>query len=142
MLGISVSVSVPICKYPVSAMEYALHQCVVLQKISTENPLKKFGIMDYKVKTCDFFFGKYCSGKYPFLGISSWCWIFILKLISGIWRQIHSSRFLPFLMNWFERFPEYKNCDFYIIGESYAGHFVPQLAASILEKKKSQEIQS
>ncbi|KAF8022273.1 hypothetical protein BT93_G2426 [Corymbia citriodora subsp. variegata] len=37
-----------------------------------------------------------------------------------------------FLLNWLERFPEYKNRDFYISGESYAGHYVPQLAHSIL----------
>ncbi|KAL0377180.1 UNVERIFIED_CONTAM: Serine carboxypeptidase-like 40 [Sesamum calycinum] len=37
-----------------------------------------------------------------------------------------------FLLNWLERFPEYKNRDFYISGESYAGHYVPQLAHTIL----------
>ncbi|XP_073123378.1 serine carboxypeptidase 1-like [Henckelia pumila] len=41
-----------------------------------------------------------------------------------------------FLMNWFERFPEYKTRDFYVIGESYAGHYVPQLAAFILKNNK------
>ncbi|TKY49694.1 Serine carboxypeptidase 40 [Spatholobus suberectus] len=41
-----------------------------------------------------------------------------------------------FLMNWLERFPEYKNRDFYIAGESYGGHYVPQLAHNILYQNK------
>ncbi|XP_059314075.1 serine carboxypeptidase 1-like [Lycium ferocissimum] len=43
-----------------------------------------------------------------------------------------------FLVNWMEKFPEYKHRDFYIIGESYAGHYVPQLAQLILSHKKSE----
>lgn len=41
-----------------------------------------------------------------------------------------------FLVNWLERFPEYKNRDFYISGESYAGHYVPQLAHTIIHHNK------
>ncbi|XP_076940713.1 serine carboxypeptidase 1-like isoform X2 [Bidens hawaiensis] len=41
-----------------------------------------------------------------------------------------------FLVNWLERFPEYKTRDFYIAGESYAGHYVPQLAQLILKNNK------
>ncbi|KAK4348789.1 hypothetical protein RND71_031544 [Anisodus tanguticus] len=37
-----------------------------------------------------------------------------------------------FLVNWLERFPEYKASEFYLTGESYAGHYVPQLAQLIL----------
>ncbi|KAI8548715.1 hypothetical protein RHMOL_Rhmol07G0295300 [Rhododendron molle] len=41
-----------------------------------------------------------------------------------------------FLINWLERFPQYKSRDFYITGESYAGHYVPQLAYTILSNNK------
>ncbi|XP_054814621.1 serine carboxypeptidase-like 27 isoform X6 [Prosopis cineraria] len=41
-----------------------------------------------------------------------------------------------FLVNWFERFPQYKYRDFYIAGESYAGHYVPQLAQLVYQKNK------
>lgn len=41
-----------------------------------------------------------------------------------------------FLVNWLERFPEHKNREFYLAGESYAGHYVPQLAHTILEQNK------
>ncbi|XP_050208903.1 serine carboxypeptidase-like 40 [Mercurialis annua] len=41
-----------------------------------------------------------------------------------------------FLVNWLERFPEYKDRDFYISGESYAGRYVPDLAHAILDNNK------
>lgn len=44
-----------------------------------------------------------------------------------------------FVVRWLERFPEYKDRDFYITGESYAGHYVPQLAALIHERNKAAE---
>ncbi|KAF7831572.1 serine carboxypeptidase II-3-like [Senna tora] len=43
-----------------------------------------------------------------------------------------------FLVNWFERFPEYKSRDFFIAGESYAGHYAPQFAYTILIQNKLQ----
>lgn len=42
-----------------------------------------------------------------------------------------------FLINWLERFPQYKSRDFFITGESYAGHYVPQLAYTILSKNNN-----
>lgn len=41
-----------------------------------------------------------------------------------------------FLVNWFERFPQYKGHDFFIAGESYSGHYIPQLASLILHHNK------
>lgn len=43
---------------------------------------------------------------------------------------------LIFLTKWMSRFPQYKYRDFYISGESYAGHYVPQLAHAIVNYNK------
>eukprot|EP00267_Zea_mays_P034912 XP_008670248.1 serine carboxypeptidase II-3 [Zea mays] len=37
-----------------------------------------------------------------------------------------------FLAKWLDRFPEYKGRAFYVTGESYGGHYVPELATVIL----------
>lgn len=42
-----------------------------------------------------------------------------------------------FLIGWFKRFPNFKLHDFYLAGESYAGHYVPQLADLIHEKNQN-----
>ncbi|XP_076893008.1 serine carboxypeptidase 24-like isoform X2 [Bidens hawaiensis] len=44
---------------------------------------------------------------------------------------------LRFLIRWMSRFPQYKYREFYISGESYAGHYVPQLAEKIHNYNKN-----
>ncbi|XP_076885505.1 serine carboxypeptidase II-2-like isoform X2 [Bidens hawaiensis] len=44
---------------------------------------------------------------------------------------------LQFLLKWLERFPQFKGRDFYIAGESYAGHYVPQLSQAIVIYNKA-----
>ncbi|EOA32143.1 hypothetical protein CARUB_v10015394mg [Capsella rubella] len=39
---------------------------------------------------------------------------------------------LVFLLRWFKRFPELKSRELFLMGESYAGHYIPQLAEVIL----------
>uniref|UniRef100_A0A5B7C9Z1 Putative serine carboxypeptidase-like 23 n=1 Tax=Davidia involucrata TaxID=16924 RepID=A0A5B7C9Z1_DAVIN len=39
-----------------------------------------------------------------------------------------------FLINWFKRYPHYKARDFYIMGESYSGYYIPELADYIIKK--------
>ncbi|XP_057725930.1 serine carboxypeptidase-like 26 [Arachis stenosperma] len=41
-----------------------------------------------------------------------------------------------FLVNWLQRFPQFKSRDFFISGESYAGHYVPQLAELVFDRNK------
>ncbi|CAB4316692.1 unnamed protein product [Prunus armeniaca] len=42
---------------------------------------------------------------------------------------------LMFLERWFDKFPEFKNRDFFITGESYGGHYVPELARLVVQSK-------
>ena len=40
---------------------------------------------------------------------------------------------LNFLYNFYHEFPTLKNCPLYLTGESFAGHYIPNLARKILE---------
>lgn len=46
---------------------------------------------------------------------------------------------LQFLLNWYKKFPEYKTNELYLIGESYAGHYLPNLAKEIVRYNDAQE---
>ncbi|KAJ0935740.1 putative carboxypeptidase D [Helianthus annuus] len=87
-----------------------------------------FEIMDYHL----------CSCKCPFLGIPAGVGFSYSNTssdyVTGDAQTARDS--YTFLVNWLERFPEYKTRDFYITGESYAGHYVPQLAQLILQNNK------
>ncbi|KAF8017746.1 hypothetical protein BT93_H2828 [Corymbia citriodora subsp. variegata] len=41
-----------------------------------------------------------------------------------------------FVVNWLQKFPQFKTRDFFLAGESYAGHYVPQLAELIYDRNK------
>ncbi|CAH9147239.1 unnamed protein product [Cuscuta epithymum] len=38
-----------------------------------------------------------------------------------------------FMTNWLNKFPSYKSRDLYLTGESYAGHYIPQLTIALLD---------
>ncbi|CAA6660343.1 unnamed protein product [Spirodela intermedia] len=47
---------------------------------------------------------------------------------------------LTFLHQWFKKFPELRSRDLFLTGESYAGHYIPQLAEVLLRyNKKSRD---
>ncbi|CAL0305209.1 unnamed protein product [Lupinus luteus] len=45
-----------------------------------------------------------------------------------------------FLQGWFNKFPQYRNRDLFLTGESYAGHYVPQLAKLMIEMNRKNKI--
>ncbi|XP_050937445.1 serine carboxypeptidase-like 45 [Cucumis melo] len=47
---------------------------------------------------------------------------------------------LIFLRRWFDQFPHYKHRDLFLTGESYAGHYIPQLARLMTELDKKEKL--
>lgn len=47
---------------------------------------------------------------------------------------------LVFLQRWFLKFPQYRNRNLFITGESYAGHYVPQLAQLMIQFNKKEKL--
>ncbi|MCO5597270.1 hypothetical protein L7F22_051346 [Adiantum nelumboides] len=54
-----------------------------------------------------------------------------LSIRTHAWNKARDAH--TFFVKWFERFPQYKGRVFYIMGDSYAGHYVPQLAKLVYE---------
>lgn len=77
--------------------------------------------------------------KCAFFGIARWGWISYSNTTSD-YRKSGDKRTAEdsytFLINWLERFPRNKGHNFFITGESYAGHYATQLAYTILQNNK------
>ncbi|KAJ6294348.1 hypothetical protein OIU76_022428 [Salix suchowensis] len=62
----------------------------------------------------------------------------LLKLLLLLLSQARDN--LLFLQGWFHKFPQYRNTDLFITGESYAGHYIPQLAKLMVEINKKAKL--
>ncbi|KAL3500964.1 hypothetical protein ACH5RR_035413 [Cinchona calisaya] len=56
----------------------------------------------------------------------------------GVTDSITAMDNLVFLHKWLIKFPEYRNRSLFLTGESYAGHYIPQLAELILQFNKKE----
>lgn len=64
----------------------------------------------------------------------------ITSFYDGVNDKITARDNLVFLQRWLNKFPAYKTRDLYLTGESYAGHYIPQLAVLMLRFNKMQKI--
>ena len=67
----------------------------------------------------------------PFLSLTYTKYTYILIYTSFF---IAAADSLQFLLNWLERFPQFKGRDFYIAGESYAGKYIHILPSIKLQQ--------
>ncbi|XP_019199833.1 PREDICTED: serine carboxypeptidase-like 45 isoform X2 [Ipomoea nil] len=58
----------------------------------------------------------------------------------GINDNITAMDNLVFLQKWYLKFPQYRNTSLFIAGESYAGHYVPQLAQMLLQSNEKEKL--
>ncbi|KAL3649908.1 Serine carboxypeptidase-like 45 [Castilleja foliolosa] len=58
----------------------------------------------------------------------------------GVNDKITAQDNLVFMKKWFLKFPQYKDRSLYIAGESYAGHYIPQLAELMLQLNKNEKM--
>ncbi|KAA8536495.1 hypothetical protein F0562_028973 [Nyssa sinensis] len=57
-----------------------------------------------------------------------------LRINSKSWNKARDT--LTFMLKWYEKFPDFKSRDLFLTGESYAGHYIPQLANVLLDYNK------
>lgn len=61
-----------------------------------------------------------------------------LKLFACFFCYVLAMDNLAFLHKWLIKFPQYRNRSLFIAGESYAGHYIPQLAELMLRFNKKE----
>lgn len=59
---------------------------------------------------------------------------------SSVSDEITARDNLIFLQRWFDKFPQYRHRDLFITGESYAGHYVPQLAKLMIQFNENHKL--
>ncbi|XP_043693650.1 serine carboxypeptidase-like 45 isoform X2 [Telopea speciosissima] len=58
----------------------------------------------------------------------------------GVGDEMTARDNLIFMQLWFAKFPKYRSRDLFLTGESYAGHYIPQLAQLMVEFNKKEKL--